>query len=467
MYGPISFLCEADWDLDEFPFLYEQGPRGEHVPWSGSPTRPDASGQRLRAFAGLGAPLIALPGAALLVPWIGTSTEIAVLRAHQVVVVLTALAVLWLSLAALRSWMGRQPPLWVLPALFFGTVLWPQTRQTLWSNQSAMLGMGLVLWLTVARRDRQAPPGPTTGALLGLGLGHAVLSRPSSLLLLAPLLAALAWQHRASLRSWVPTLVACAAPFAGLWLHDNLVHSGNLWTPSFAVIGADVARLITTDQGVPASAFSGTPLTGLAGLLLSPSRGLFVFSPWLLVLLPGFCRSFISRDVFRLALLGGVIGTLGLNACYIDWWGGDSWGPRRLQEILPALILLGLPSRFDRNDQFPLPTLPLVAPLLFISILIHGLGTFAYDSGWDLNHSATMSPDSADLHVTSSEARMWSVRDGVLADSLAAAAAGNLQFGWDNEITLAMGWRYQPDLPTCAVLRQTDRFPKAVEKSQQ
>ncbi len=426
------------------------------MPWPGAPARPDATGQHLRSFTGLGAPLLALPGAALLLLWNGAHTETAVLRSHQLVVVLSVLAILWFTLAALRSWMGEDPPWWVLPALFFGTVLWPQTRQTLWSNESAMLGTGLILWLAIARRDREHPPSPVIGALLGLGLGHALLSRPSSLLLTLPVLSALAWQHRTSLRRWVPALVCSSLPFAALWLHDNQLHSGSPWTPPFAVIAADIARV----HGVGDSVLSGSPGVGLMGLLISPARGLLVFSPWILVLLPGLWRSGRSRDPFRIALLIGVLSTLALNALYADWWGGDSWGPRRLQELLPPLLLLGLPSRLEQSASFSLPNLRVVAPLLALSVAIQGLGTFAYDSRWDLAHSATMAKESANLEVAASEPRMWALHDGVLADSLAKATRGELQFGWDNEITLAMGWRYQPDLPSCKVLRETDRFPR-------
>jgi hypothetical protein len=456
VYGPISFLCEGNWDLDEFPFLYERTPKGEHVPWSGSAARPDPKGQSLLAFAGLGSPLTALPGAALLAAWPGVRSEIAaVLRSHQLVVVLSALAILGLTLAALRSWMGQEPPSWALPALFFGTVLWPQTRQTLWSNQSAMLGIGLVLWLAASRRDPQNPPSPVIGALLGMGMGQALLSRPSTVLITLPLVTALAWQHRSSLRLWAPALIVASMPFAALFLYDNQAHSGNPWTPPFAIIAADIAQV----HGIGEGALSGKPWTGSLGLLLSPSRGLLIFSPWLIVLLPGLWHSCRSKDVFRLALLIGVFTTFLLNACYVDWWGGDSWGPRRLQELVPILLLLGLPSRFDRKDSVSLPSPRLITALLAISIAVQALGTFVYDSRWDLEHSATMSPDTAEVHTSPVEERMWTIRDGVLADSLRKAISGTFQFGWNNEITLATGWHYQPDLPPCAILRVIDRFP--------
>jgi len=318
-----------------------------------------------------------------------------------------------------------------------------------------MLGIGLVLWLVASRRNALKPPGPLIGALLGVGVGQALLSRPSSLLITLPLLTALAWQHRSSLRRWAPALIAASIPFTALFLHDNQVHSGNPWTPPFAIIAADIARV----HGIGGGALSGKPLVGSLGLLFSPSRGLLVFSPWLIVLLPGLWRSCRSKDPFRFALLLGVFTTFLLNACYADWWGGDSWGPRRLQELLPILLLLGLPSRFDRSPSFSLPSRPLVTALLAISITVQALGTFVYDSRWDLEHSATISADTAKVHTSPVEARMWTVREGVLADSLTKALRGQFQLGWSNEITLATGWRYQPELPPCSVLRRTDRFP--------
>jgi hypothetical protein len=460
VYGPISLLCEGDWDFDEFPFLYEREPLGEHIPWSGSAVRPDPAGERLLSFTGLGSPLLAVPTAALLLPWWGESSEIAVLRANQLAVVLSCLLILWLTLRTVRRWMGAAPPTWVLPALFFGTVLWPQARQSLWSNQSSMVGIAIVLLVAISMRDRERSPTAGSGVLLGLGLGQAVLSRPSALLLLLPVIAALAWERRDSLRPWLPALLVTSIPFAALFLHDNGVHSGSIWTPPFAVIAADIARVHGTGEG----ALSGNPVIGMAGLLASPSRGLLVFSPWLLALYPGLRRSSASSDPFRVALLVGVGCTLLVNATYSDWWGGEGWGPRRLQELLPALILLGLPSRFDATaeaagTQFPLPSRRLLVPLLALSIGIQALGFFVYDSHWDMEHSATFAAQGPSIEVKDTEARMWSVRDGVLADSLRRLARGELEFGWHNEITLATGWRYQPPLPPCATLRGVDRFP--------
>ncbi|MBJ92842.1 MAG: hypothetical protein CMP23_00030 [Rickettsiales bacterium] len=456
VYGPISFLCEGNWDLDEFPFLYEREPHGGLIPSSSSPARPSPGGDRVLAFTGLGAPLLALPGAIPPLLVSSARSEIGVLRSHQLVVLLCTIALLWLSLRALESWMERAPPAWVLPALFFGTVLWPQTRQTLWSNQSTMLGLGIVLWISASHRTAGRSPGFTTGAALGLAMGHALLSRPSSLLISLPLLVALGWIHRHTQLRWLWSTAATAAPLVALWLYDNQIHSGSPWVPPFAVVGADIARV----HGLGEGALSGPPLPGLAGLLLSPSRGLLIFSPWLLALSPQLLRSIRSPDPIRAALITGITTTLLINANYTDWWGGDCWGPRRLQELLPGLLMLSLPKG-DEQDPYHAPQGGrLLAVLLTISVLIQGLGFFVYDSSWDLERGAVVSPE-GEIHATADTSPMWAIGEGVLSHSLNKLLDGELQFGWENQISLAAGWRYQPQLPPCTILKQVDRYPSA------
>jgi hypothetical protein len=49
----------------------------------------------------------------------------------------------------------------------------------------------------------------------------------------------------------------------------------------------------------------------------------------------------------------------------------------------------------------------------------------------------------------------------VLADAVRSLSdpARGWQFGRENRITLALGWRWQPAIPRCAELRGVDRWP--------
>ncbi len=128
VYGPISFLCEGDWDVDEFPFLYEAGPKGAPLPQSLLSVHPPVGGgDHLLSFTGLGIKLISVPAvAAVLRPWWSESSEIAVLRANQLTVIWTALLILALTWTALRHEVGDRLAALATLTLLFGTTLWPR-----------------------------------------------------------------------------------------------------------------------------------------------------------------------------------------------------------------------------------------------------------------------------------------------------------------------------------------------------
>ena len=77
-------------------------------------------------------------------------------------------------------------------------------------------------------------------------------------------------------------------------------------------------------------------LSGLGGLLFSPTRGLFVFSPFLLFLVLAW-RHLPRERGLTLALSLGVILQILLYA-KTDWRGGASWGPRYMTDLLPLLM---------------------------------------------------------------------------------------------------------------------------------
>ena len=79
--------------------------------------------------------------------------------------------------------------------------------------------------------------------------------------------------------------------------------------------------------------------TALLGNLLSPGRGLFVFSPILLVAIPGFIISLRDRADHRLHTAFGLIIILHWLSIsrFPHWWGGFSFGPRLMSDILPFM----------------------------------------------------------------------------------------------------------------------------------
>ena len=85
------------------------------------------------------------------------------------------------------------------------------------------------------------------------------------------------------------------------------------------------------------------PWRGLWGLLLSPGRGLLVFSPVCLAGFVGFYLLIRQRPIFGSTLLIAVVCRIFFFAGFHDWHGGFGLGPRYLVPVLPILLLpLGL-----------------------------------------------------------------------------------------------------------------------------
>jgi hypothetical protein len=121
----------------------------------------------------------------------------------------------------------------------------------------------------------------------------------------------------------------------------------------------------------------------ILGVLFSERNGLFSQHPLLLVGLAGFVWLLASRPAglprwFLGTLLAAFLVQVWVNASVHDWWGGDSFGQRRLLSSLP-LFALGLAFLLEKvrrrsGNRFTRPvlaTVAVVAALGFYLVLIH------------------------------------------------------------------------------------------------
>jgi hypothetical protein len=121
---------------------------------------------------------------------------------------------------------------------------------------------------------------------------------------------------------------------------------------------------------------------GIFGSLFSPSRGLFVYCPALLVVFYLLIRHWRALASRRLAILAvsSSVGVLLMVASHFDWWGGNCYGPRYLSDTVPWMVLLGILAiaaipetlRSLRN-----PALALAAVLLAVGVTINAHGAFS------------------------------------------------------------------------------------------
>ena len=84
--------------------------------------------------------------------------------------------------------------------------------------------------------------------------------------------------------------------------------------------------------------FSTPPSVGLWGLLLSPGKSLFLYSPVILLGLFSFRRFLNTRKNEALLFLGIILAFIVPHASWWAWSGDRSWGPRFLLPIIPYFI---------------------------------------------------------------------------------------------------------------------------------
>src|SRR5262249_51172736 len=114
-------------------------------------------------------------------------------------------------------------------------------------------------------------------------------------------------------------------------------------------------------------------LPGLAGLLVSPGKGLLVFAPFFLFLSLAVRSRFTEKKARMLALCVAAAATfhLFLYARY-NWIGGYSYGPRLMTDAMPFLILLLVPV-VDKLSVFGRAAF---VTLVGASFLVQAIGAF-------------------------------------------------------------------------------------------
>jgi hypothetical protein len=101
---------------------------------------------------------------------------------------------------------------------------------------------------------------------------------------------------------------------------------------------------------LPQENFSGIWWQGIAGLLVSPGRGLFLYAPVLLMLLPA-APSFFRHHRIEAALGGAIIlAHLLLYGKWYMWHGGYAWGPRFMVPALPFFVI-GMAPAIERARE--------------------------------------------------------------------------------------------------------------------
>jgi hypothetical protein len=288
--------------------------------------------------------------------------------------ILAALSALFLYLALKRVCRSEKEALFFALVYAFGTTVWSVASRAMLQHGPSVLFLSVALWALL--RGGSAVP------WAGLALSLAVIGRPANVAIAAPLaLYVLRYERRRF-------IAFCAAAIPPALFH--FCYAGVYWGSPFS-----------TAQAVSPVNFGGHLGTGLAGLLISPSRGLFVFSPFFLFAAAGAAAAL--RPAARAAvppltrfLLVAILLDLLIYSRWTMWWGGHSFGYRLLTELVPLLMIIlaiGWP-RIAKSRA----ALALFGLCLLFSFYVHFLGAIVGASGFN---------NDIDLQT----ARLWDIRN--------------------------------------------------------
>jgi hypothetical protein len=371
-YLPVSILRDGSFYLDGFPFLYTP-----KLPYS------------LRRFGDHYVSCYPVSGAVLAVPIYlpavlrGEAPESPVWedldKASAAVIV--ALSALFLYLALVRLTTLRMALL-VTAAYAFGTSSLSVSSQALWQHGPSQLGIAAALYFLVRGREEERWVGVS-----GLPVAFAVISRPTDLLLAAPFgLYVLLYYPKQ-----IGRLLLFALPPIAFQLWYNVTYQGSAFWTQVPILRGEH--------------WTGRFWEGLSGLLLSPGRGLFVYSPILLFSLVPLAMAWRrgGDPLLRAVGLGALLVVL-LYCRWWPWWGGHTFGPRLLADLTPVLALGLYPLREGLNRSRRLKA-AFGAALLW-SVAAHSIGAFWDDIGWN----------AYPVDVDRAPRRLWSWTDNQLVN---------------------------------------------------
>jgi len=403
---PFSILREGNLDLDEFGWLFRLSPSPYFL-------RRTSAGHWISAYP-IATPLVGTPIAIPALWWLdrqGISDDdvrfrlvtILTERVTAALIVAVSVAVLCLTLMRLTS-VTRAVLLTLIYAL--GTNSWATSSQAMWQHGLAELSLGAISFFLLGPDTRRNAFGASAFAALG------VMARPT-MVIFALLALAYMWRsRRGNLASFL--LVPVVGALALLAYNIGLVGG---------IAGAYASK-----------PFSLPSIQRFAGLLVSPSRGLLIYTPFAALAAWGTAWRPNERQGWLLHLAVGIGTYLLLYSCYEGWYGGSVYGPRMLVDVMPAVILCAVPAT-EKLLASQLGKLTF-AVLALWSVAVQVIGVYFDDNLWN------------SLPSVVDDRRVWNWRDPQI---LRAARSG-----WHGTDLGPVLWQAITD-PRQVLLRVLDR----------
>jgi hypothetical protein len=284
---------------------YTTTPRSE-----GGPPPPPADGHVCSIFPP-GVAILALP---ILIPAVLAGVDPSdvtalLLLGHLVAAILEAITALLLW-SVVRRFVSARWSLGLVLLYLLATSVRTVASQALWQHGGVHLAIAAALWLVLVEH----PVSRSRELLAGFALGLGTVARQTAAIALPGIA-----RRRAALHT--------VAGF-GFGLIPLLVYNSIAFADPF-------------EQGYGSKPFDTPILQGLYGLLLSPSRGVLIYTPYFAFAVAALVLAWRRRGEVARRLRGlgvAALVTLALYATYTEWWGGRVFGARFLDDLAPILF---------------------------------------------------------------------------------------------------------------------------------
>jgi hypothetical protein len=275
-------------------------------------------------------------------------------------------------LLSARRFVSRKASIIVALAYGLGTCVWAMSSQTLMQHAPTEFFVALGIYFLVRIQG-----GRIFALWCGLAFGAAVLCRPTCAVFVIAIGVYLITVDRRSAMLFIVGGLPMAIA-VGIY---NSYYFGTPWS-----FGQTESALLDAyfKIGSQVTSVWCTPLhVGLAGHLFSPSRGLLIYSPFIIFSIWGMWKAWREDEYLPLRpLFFGVIGIILIQSKWFDWWSGWSYGYRHIVDTAPIFAIFLIPV-IDAALKNKLRKTAFYA-LLGWSICIQVVGAFAYDlSSWN------------------------------------------------------------------------------------
>lgn len=282
----------------------------------------------------------------------------------------------------------------------FATNTWTISSQALWQHGMVELLLSIITYILIINIKKE---NIRNIILMGVLSGLYVFNRPSDSMLLLPLIAYILSLKDRKIIIYLISALCASLPFMAY----NYYFFGN-------ILGGY--------SSVASFSFNADTFVNILGLLISPSRGLLIYTPVVLMALPGIWNvkkidNKSIRQFLYLAFIAVLLEILVYGSFKI-WWAGWSYGPRFLTGTLPFIavfISLSLPKdiNFKRINKREALVIAMLVILLIPSIFSQLIGAFCYPNGnWD-----------GDPNIDYNVGRLWDWNDTQMKRSFNAGPA--------------------------------------------